>query len=246
MRSVVIIPARFASKRFPGKPLIKILGKPMIIWVADLAAEAVGIENVYVATEDFRIKNEVEKFGYTAVLSSKSALTGTDRVAEVSSKIVADIYINVQGDEPMLNPSDILKIRDAKISNLNSVINGFTYISIDQAKNINIPKAVTDESGRLLYMSRSVVPGFKSDRELLRNYKKQVCIYAFTSKELKSFKNFGRKSHLEQVEDIEILRFLEMKIEVKLVETTSGSLAVDIPDDVQVVELELKKKLNAG
>lgn len=245
MRSVVIIPARFASSRYLGKPLVSILGKPMIIWVADLSAKAVGVENVYVATDDIRIKSEVEKYGYSCVLTSKTALTGTDRVAEASRMILADIYINVQGDEPMLNPNDILKIRDAKILCMNSVINGFNYISLKEADNINIPKVVTDETGRLVYMSRSVVPGFKDVKDSPDQYKKQVCIYAFTRDELEAFLCFGRKSRLEQTEDIEILRFLELDVEVKLVETTSGSLAVDVPADLSAVEFELNKKLNA-
>ena len=122
MKFVVIIPARFASSRYPGKPLVEILGKPMIIWVAELSAKAVGVENVYVATEDIRIKNEVEKFGFSCILTSKTALPGTDRVAEAARMILADIYINVQGDEPMLNPSDILKVRDAKILSMNTVM----------------------------------------------------------------------------------------------------------------------------
>lgn len=245
MRSVVIIPARFASSRYPGKPLVSILGKPMIIWVADLSAKAVGVENVYVATEDIRIKSEVEKFGYSCILTSKTAHTGTDRVAEAARMILADIYINVQGDEPMLNPNDVLKIRDAKILSMNSVINGFNYISLEEAGNINNPKVVTDECGRLVYMSRSVVPGFKDVKESPGQYKKQVCIYAYTGDELEAFLGFGRKSRLEQTEDIEILRFLEFDVEVKLVETTSGSLAVDVPADLSAVEFELNKKLNA-
>ncbi len=245
MRSVVIIPARFGSSRYPGKPLVDILGKPMIIRVADLSAKAVGIENVYIATEDVRIKSEVEKFGYSCLLTSSESLTGTDRVAEASRMVLADIYINVQGDEPMLNPSDILKIRDAKISSMSTVINGFNYINLEEARSINVPKVVTDESDRLVYMSRSLVPGFKDVKESPAKYKKQVCIYAFTGEELEAFVGFGRKSCLEQTEDIEILRFLEMDIEVKLVETTSGSLAVDVPGDVRAVEVELNKKLNA-
>jgi 3-deoxy-manno-octulosonate cytidylyltransferase (CMP-KDO synthetase) len=245
MRSVVIIPARFSSSRYPGKPLVEILGKPMIIWVAELSAKAVGVENVYVATEDIRIKNEVEKFGYSCVLTSKTALTGTDRVAEAARMLLADIYINVQGDEPMLNPSDILKVRDAKILSMNTVINGFNYISLEEANNLNVPKVVTDESDHLVYMSRAVIPGFKDIKDSPSKYKKQVCIYAFTRDELNAFISFGRKSRLEQTEDIEILRFLDMDIKVKFVETTPGSLAVDVPDDLSAVEIEINNKLNA-
>src|SRR5690554_857877 len=101
MRSVVLIPARFGSSRYPGKPLVSLLGKPMILWVAELSAEAVGSKNVYVATEDERIASVVKAAGFQAVMTSDSALTGTDRLAEAAEQIEADIYINVQGDEPL-------------------------------------------------------------------------------------------------------------------------------------------------
>ena len=129
IRSCVVIPARYKSTRFPGKPLVKLLGKPMIIWVAELSAKAVGKSNVYIATDDKRIKAEVNKYNFKVVMTSSKALTGTDRVAEASYKIKADIYVNVQGDEPLVNPNDILKIINTKIKNINSVINGFCWIS---------------------------------------------------------------------------------------------------------------------
>ena len=93
VRSCVIIPARYKSSRFPGKPLVKLLGKPMIIWVAELSAKAVGKSNVYIATDDHRIEAEVKRFNFNTVMTSNKALTGTDRVAEASYKIKADIYI---------------------------------------------------------------------------------------------------------------------------------------------------------
>src|SRR5690606_27506517 len=104
MRTVVIIPARFASSRYPGKPLVPLLGKPMILWVAELSAKAVGLENVYIATEDNRIAEVVVAAGFQAVMTSGRALTGTDRLAEAAEQIEADIFINVQGDEPLVNP----------------------------------------------------------------------------------------------------------------------------------------------
>ena len=108
MRSCVVIPARYKSTRFPGKPLVKLLGKPMILWVAELSAQALGKSNVYVATDNTLIEEEVKKSGFNTVLTSSDALTGTDRIAEASNKIESDIFINVQGDEPLINPMDIL------------------------------------------------------------------------------------------------------------------------------------------
>ena len=242
MRSVIIIPARYKSSRFPGKPLALLLGKPMILWVAELSAKAIGRENVYVATEDSRIAQLVEQAGYQAVMTSTNALTGTDRLAEAAQKIVADIYINVQGDEPVLDPSDIIKIRDKKIDNMDSVINGYCKISKNEDPNsVNIPKVIFNEQEKMLYMSRVALPGFKDDKNMPLSYYKQVCIYAFTNKELQKFKDFSRKSVLEQSEDIEILRFLELDTDIIMVKTEGQSFAVDVPEDVSPVEAALKK-----
>ena len=241
MRSVVIIPARYGSSRYPGKPLVPLLGKPMILWVAELSAKAIGTENVYVATEDTRILEIVENAGFQAVMTSDDALTGTDRLAEAAQDIDADIYINVQGDEPLANPIDIKKVRDAKLAHMGDVINGYSWISSQENPNsINIPKVITTEDNELVYMSRVALPGFKDEKCAPIRFKKQVCIYAFTSDELIGFRSFGRKSELEHSEDIEILRFLELGKKIRMVETQPGSLAVDVPEDVAKVEAALR------
>lgn len=243
MRVVVIIPARYASSRYPGKPLVNLVNKPMILWVAELSAEAVGKENVYIATEDSRIADVTQKAGFNAIMTSDDCLTGTDRLAEASNQINADIYINVQGDEPLVNPLDIRKAADLKVANPNIIYNGFCYLSDDEdPQNINIPKLITTEHNELIYMSRSPIPGFKEEKNAPSNYKKQVCIYAFTKEELNSFVNFGRKSALEKCEDIEILRFIELDKKICMFETTAGSLAVDRPEDVPEVEKALRLK----
>lgn len=242
MRSVVMIPARYASSRYPGKPLVPLLGKPMVLWVAELSAHAVGAENVYIATDDKRIAQVVKEAGFQAVITTEVALTGTDRLAQAAEQIDADIYINVQGDEPLVNPEDIHMVRDAKLANMNDVINGFSWVSdSEDPHNINIPKVITTEDNKLIYMSRVALPGFKDQKNAPKRYKKQVCIYAFTKDELQAFRNFGRKSELEQSEDIEILRFLELGTTIRLVETRPGSLAVDVPDDVAKVEEALRQ-----
>lgn len=242
MKSVVVIPARYKSTRYPGKPLVSLLGKPMILWVAELSAKAVGRDSVYIATEDQRIFDVVQAAGFNAVMTSQDALTGTDRLAEAANLIDADIYINVQGDEPILSPADITKILEIKESNMHSIVNGFCWMGEEEnPDSVNVPKVITNEAGRLIYMSRKALPGFKDERQAPVRFKKQVCIYAFTKDELLAFKNFGRKSHLESAEDIEILRFLEMDKSIVMVETAGGSLAVDVPEDVPPVELALKR-----
>ena len=242
MKTVVVIPARYKSTRFPGKPLVPLLGKPMILWVAELSAKAVGCDNVFIATDDQRIIDVVVSAGFNAVVTSDSALTGTDRLGEAVEQIDADIYINVQGDEPLVNPDDICRVWDEKLSNMASVVNGYSWVSdAEDPKSVNIPKVITDEKNNMIYMSRSPLPGYKDEKNAPQRYKRQVCIYAFTKDELVRFRCFGRKGYLENCEDIEILRFLELGVPVKMIETSPGTSAVDIPEDVAGVEAALKK-----
>lgn len=243
MRSCVIIPARFASSRFPGKPLVSLLGKPMILWVAELSASAVGKEHVYIATEDSRIADVVQSEGFSAIMTSNGALTGTDRLAEAAEMIDYDIYINVQGDEPLVDPDDIRRCVSMKQKYFDAVINGYCWISSEEdPASVNIPKVITNESDELVYMSRSPLPAYKEIEKAPDRYKKQVCIYGFSRKQLQDFRNFGRKSCLEHSEDIEILRFFELDHRVLMYECEPGSLAIDVPEDVSKVEAVMRKK----
>ena len=243
MKTVIIIPARYQSTRFPGKPLKKILNKEMVIWVAEECAKVSGQRIVYIATDDDRIHTKVKEFGFQAIFTSKDCLTGTDRLAEASKKINADIYINVQGDEPLVKSGDIKKIIDQKIKYPDHVVCGYTEISKNENPlNKNIPKVVLNENEELMYISRSLVPGFKDENlSTKRKYFKQVCIYAFNKHELNEFSLLGKKSTIEKMEDIEILRFFELNIKIKMVKTSSGSLAVDEQNDIKKVEQFLKK-----
>ena len=213
-----VIPARYKSSRFPGKPLAKLLGKPMVLWVAELSGKALGNENVFIATEDERIKKVVEDAGFNVVMTSDTHPTGTDRLVEVARKIKSDIYINIQGDEPTLDPNVILKVAEEKINNKNSIICAMAKLdSTEDPNNINIPKVIVNENMDLVYMSRLAIPGYKNKANKPQNYYKQVCVYAFNQDQLLSFGDFGRKSKLEECEDIEILRFLDLKTSIKMV-----------------------------
>lgn len=237
-----IIPARYKSSRLPGKPLVELCGKPMIIWVAELTAKAMGKENTYVATEDQRIFDLVEKNGFKAVLTSDEHPTGTDRLAEVAEKIEADIYINIQGDEPTLDPASITRVIEAKLAMDHAVINAMAKISAQEDPNsVNIPKVVFNENLQMIYMSRLPVPGFKSPENKPADYYKQVCIYAFNRQQLTAYGKMKRKSRVEQSEDIEILRFFELGIPVQMIEVTANSYAVDVEADIPVVEKRLKE-----
>jgi 3-deoxy-manno-octulosonate cytidylyltransferase (CMP-KDO synthetase) len=241
-RIVGIIPARFKSTRFPGKPLVELLGKPMIVWVAELSSRALGRENVYVATDDHRISDVVEAAGFKAVMTSDQHLTGTDRLAEVAEKIQAEIYINIQGDEPTVYPDVLQSVADMKLKNPEFVINAMAKLSPgEDPENVNIPKVITNELNEMVYMSRLAIPGYKSNENRPENYYKQVSIYAFSREQLLAFGNFGRKSKIEYSEDIEILRFLELGIKIKMIEVEGNSYAVDVEEDILIVEKRLKE-----
>lgn len=237
-KAVVIIPARYKSSRFPGKPLAKIHGKEMVLHVAEKAALAVGVDNVYVATENAEISKIVQYAGFKVVLTSDNCLTGTDRIAEASLEIDADIFVNVQGDEPMINPDDILRAIQYKKDNPNAVINCMAKLNADEdCDDKKIPKVVCDKNNHLLYASRNALPGNKNGNS--QNVMKQVCIYAFGKDDLMMFYNQHIKSPLEYQEDIEILRFIENGIPVKMLEVNNVSYAVDYPEDIKIIESKL-------
>ena len=214
----------------------------MIIRVVQICSEVIKKNEIYVATDSKKISNVVEKYGYKTILTSEDCLTGTDRVAEASLKLEADIILNVQGDEPLLNPNDISKVIDKKKKNMDRVICGYSKISeFEDPNDVNIPKIIFNDSEKLIYASRNAIPGHKSLDKKPLEYYKQVCIYAFSKKQLKKFYELKKKSTLEEVEDIEILRFFETDIEVMMCKLNEGSLAVDVPEDVAKIEKALSK-----
>jgi 3-deoxy-manno-octulosonate cytidylyltransferase (CMP-KDO synthetase) len=234
MKYAVVIPARYQSGRFPGKPLIDLLGKPMIQHVWELCCKAVGSEHVYIATDSELIKNKAEYFGAKVIMTSDTCMTGTDRLAEANKTLDCDFIINVQGDEPLIKPADINTLIQAYLATPHTVINAMCAIK-DEAefRSFNVPKVVTSKSGRLLYMSRSPIPITKSN-DYHFGYK-QVCIYVFSKVHLEFFSLHTEKTPTEQVEDIEILRFLENDIQVQMIEVKTSSAAVDVPADVAKV-----------
>tara|TARA_B100000575_G_C23086558_1_gene626228 strand:- start:704 stop:1429 length:726 start_codon:yes stop_codon:yes gene_type:complete len=236
----IIIPARFKSSRFPGKPLAKILGKEMILRVCDICKKVIKKKNIYVATDDKRIVETVLKAGYNYIKTNTNCLTGTDRVFQASKKIKTKIIINVQGDEPVVNPSDIKKIIKAKKLFPNHVICGFNEIPYEKAKNINIPKVVFNNQLEMVYMSRSLIPRSKNIKNTNKVFK-QVCIYGFNFNQLKKFNSIKNRGTLEKIEDIELLRFLDLKINVKMVKVSGGSISVDVKEDIKRVERFLKR-----
>jgi len=213
----------------------------MVIRVADICSK-IKNTNVYIATDSKKIANVVKKYGYKYIFTSSNCLTGTDRVAEASKKIRSKIYVNVQGDEPTINPKDIMKVIKTKKKYPNHVICGYDKVhSFEKPSNINLPKVVVNSKGELIYISRALVPGAKKSNQKIQ-YHKQVCIYAFNKKQLKKFSSMKKKSDTESIEDIEILRFFDLNEKIKMVKLNSNSVAVDEVKDVKKAEKILLKK----
>ena len=228
---LIVIPARYKSSRLPGKPLIKIMGVPMLIRTYTQCRKVTSKKNIIIATDDKRISNLCLKNKIPFIKTSKKCLTGTDRVAEVAKKKKAKIYINVQGDEPVFNPKDLRKIIDHSKKNTNKILNGFTKI-IDKKQFLssNIPKVVFRNDGRLLYMSRAAIPITKK-KKFVKAWR-QVCIYSYPYKALMAFSSNKKKTKLERIEDCELIRFLELGYDVKMISMSNKSISVDTKEDL--------------
>lgn len=243
MNYCVIIPARYQSSRLPGKPLIDLCGIPMVVRTYQQCIKACSSEKVYVATDDNRIREVCESNNIQVIMTSSNCLTGTDRIAECAKYIDADVFINVQGDEPLFNPKDLKLLISYVEKYPGEVLNGYCEISDENLfRSGSIPKVVFRPDGRLLFMSRSPIPSNKEQG--FEKAWRQVCAYAFPREALKDFSSIAKKTSLESIEDIEILRFLELGWEVRMVQLSNESIAVDTPDDIQRVEAALLERVH--
>jgi 3-deoxy-manno-octulosonate cytidylyltransferase (CMP-KDO synthetase) len=236
----IIIPARAKSSRFPNKPLAKIAGVTMIerVWKQCKDTHL----PVYVATDTLEIKNHCESFGAQCLLTSPDCLTGTDRVAESATYLKnEEFFINVQGDEPLVHPNDILLIAKKMIQDKNSVWNAFLKISNEEEFfSASVAKVVFNKKNELLYISRGAIPSNKN-KKFSPSFK-QICIYGFHRKHLELFSSEKIKSPLEEIEDIEILRFLEHGVKIRMEEIFNEGVAVDFPEDIKKAEELLARK----
>lgn len=236
-----VIPARYASSRFPGKPLVSICGKPMIYWVYKRALLAEGIDELIIATDDDRIKETCEKYGMNCMMTSDEHRTGADRVAEVAKRTDGDIYLNIQGDEPLIDPDEISNIIKLKLAHPEETYIGLRS-SIDDVKATDDPntvKAVTDLEGHAMYFSRSPIPYTKD----LNCVYRCMGLYAYDKDMLVEFQSWGQSALEINEKGIEMLRAMEHGVKVKLFDTTWHSIGVDLPEHIAMVE-ELMKKEN--
>ena len=249
MKIIAVLPARYQSTRFPGKPLADICGKPMIWWVYQQCLKVEDFDAVYVATDDEKIFNTCTELGVQVVMTSDTHRTGTDRIGEVARKIPADLIVNIQGDEPLLEPATIKAAiepfyhnPDLQISNLMAKITD----PIDVV-NCTVPKVITNRDGIGVYLTRATAPYPKGSLDYA--YYKQVCVYGFKPEALQFYCDYGMtygKAKVEAVEDIEILRFIENGYKVQYIEVDSETVAVDTPNDLQKVRAIVEAKIAAG
>ena len=192
-------------------------------------------ERVFVATDHDSIREVCERHGAQVLMTSNTCLTGTDRVAECAQRLDADVFVNVQGDEPVFGSQDLTTLIEAAQRYPGEVLNGVCDLEDeDQFRNGSIPKVVMRMDGNLLYMSRSGIPATKAHR-FVKSWR-QVCAYVFPREALDAFSRHGGKTPLEAIEDIEILRFLELGWSVRMIPLSGQSMAVDTPEDVVRVE----------
>lgn len=234
MRTLAVIPARYASTRLPGKPLLDICGKPMIQRVYEAAQKASLVDTVLVATDDARIIQAVEAFGGRAILTSPQCASGTDRLVEVARQEQADIYLNVQGDEPLLRPADVDKLVEALRDCPHMAAATSCYsISYEQACDPNLVKIVRSDSGAALYFSRARIP-FDRDGEKTGVYWGHMGMYAYRPDALKIFADHG-PGMLERTEKLEQLRLLQHGVGIQTVELPPCAPGVDTPEDLERV-----------
>jgi 3-deoxy-manno-octulosonate cytidylyltransferase (CMP-KDO synthetase) len=255
-RVVAIIPARWASTRFPGKPLVRIKNKPMIQWVVEQAQKASRISEVIVATDDNRILEAVVGFGGKAVMTSQDHISGSDRIAEVASGLNCDIVVNIQGDEPLIPSENIDQVIDCldknpalKVATLMMAVH-----ASDEITDPNVVKVVTDQKGRALYFSRSAIPFHrdawqnglpenipKVKEERMDRIFKHIGLYAYTRPFLLEFTRLI-PTPIEQLEKLEQLRILEHGYAIQVEITDKVSMGVDCLEDLEKIERFLERE----
>ena len=245
MKFIAVIPARYASTRFPGKPLALLGGKTVIQRVYEQAVSI--LPEAYVATDDERIFQAVEAFGGRAVMTRADHKSGTDRIEEAVEKIAtdADVIINIQGDEPFIQPSQIetlIQLFDDPATQIGTL--GKRFETIDAVRNPNSPKIVTDRRGFALYFSRSVIPyirGIEADEWLIHYpFLKHLGIYAYRREVLAEVTRLPQ-SALEKAESLEQLRWLENGYRIRVGLTDVETVGIDTPEDLARAEAFLNK-----
>lgn len=241
MKVVGVIPCRYKSSRFPGKPIALICGKPMVWHVWNQAQKTKYIDRLIVATDDNRIYDACHQYGIESTMTSENHKTGTDRVAEVAGRIDGDVFVNIQGDEPLIDPSGIDRVVSEIVNNdKEDIVNAFSIIrDMCDLVNGNVVKVITSRDEHALAYSRSPIPYPKESNPV---YKRQIGLYAIKRDVILRFSSIGR-GYLELSEGVEMFRYLENGYKIKMVEISdNGSIPVDVADDVLRVEALMRKR----
>jgi 3-deoxy-manno-octulosonate cytidylyltransferase (CMP-KDO synthetase) len=247
LSAIGVIPARYHSSRFPGKPLVDLMGKPMIQRVSERAAEARSLSRVLVATDDERIRDAVLAFGGEAVMTPSGIPSGTDRMAFVAKNLEAELFVNIQGDEPMIEPDEIDMVVRILSDDAGADV-GTLVKKIDRPDELESPntaKVVLDEAGYALYFSRSPIPYFRDGTDAgvkIRKhpYWKHIGIYSYRREFLLQYARW-EPTPLERAEKLEQLRVLEMGYRIKTAETPFEPVCVDTPADAERVRNLLRQ-----
>ncbi len=235
---VCVIPARYASTRLPGKPLLPVNGKPLVMWTYERAVKSGAFDGVYVATDDDRIRGTVEQSGGHAIMTAGSHISGTDRIREAIQGLECGYVVNLQGDEPMV-PVDLLQEFSIQTKNLDSLslLTCVAYATIEEMQNQNVVKAVLTAQGDALYFSRSPIPYFRGETDV-RPYK-HMGIYGFSRASIETFCSYPA-GRLEQIEKLEQLRALEFGMKIHCLVRDYQSIGIDTQQDLEAFRLCMK------
>jgi 3-deoxy-manno-octulosonate cytidylyltransferase (CMP-KDO synthetase) len=239
---LIVIPARYGSTRFPGKPLVKINNKPMIIHVYERACSSKFAKKVLIATDDERILDTAKRFNAEAVLTSDNISSGTDRVYEVAKGYDYNIVVNVQGDEPFINP-EVIDNAVVELKNDNSAHITTPVKKIDDLNDIdnpNVVKVVFNKENFAIYFSRSRIP-YNRDKNEACEYYKHIGLYCYRKSALEKFVNLSI-SRLEKIEKLEQLRAIEANMKIKIFLTDYNSIGIDTPADLEHLKALIKDK----
>jgi 3-deoxy-manno-octulosonate cytidylyltransferase (CMP-KDO synthetase) len=247
MKVVAVIPARYGSTRLPAKPLADICGKPMIQWVYEKAKQSKLCSGVYVATDDQRVAEAVKAFGGKVVMTSVEIQSGTDRMAAVARSIEGDVFINVQGDEPLIDPNAMdLAIRPVLEGRFSLTSLRVPLKSVEELKNMNVVKVMVDDSDRALYFSRYPIPYSRIEPDQAKSpflSSKHVGIYIYRRETLLRVSSMPQ-TELERAESLEQLRAMKAGIAIGVFQTEFESIGVDTPEDLERVRKILKENKN--
>lgn len=245
MKITAIIPARYGSSRFPGKPLQDICGRPMIWWVYNQIKKSLMIDQIIVATDDKRIAEVCSSFNLDFMMTASTHGTSTERVFEVAKKFASDLYLVINGDEPLIDPKVVEKCIPYKMpADKIFVSNLMTEIKIpSEVIDFTNIKVVTDYESNALFMSRSPIPYPKASLDY--KYYKHVGVLIYNFEALRFFAGTDKGKN-EKIEDVNELRFIENGVKLHMVQVESNSLSVDTPKDLEVIRNVISEKIKNG